>query len=128
METQNTTITAMEFRETLAHFSGTMQYHEHCIKSGVSMMLTDGCHYVREAGKAYWLFDIILSRQVYPKVRDEHFQSWRLRKQDNGMWLITCGDGNGSIKTAQELEYSYLPLEEIDIWFIDGVALLPTEY
>jgi hypothetical protein len=128
METTNIRITKEEFQRTLLGFHGTEQYHRHTLPNGMSLLITDGLEFVREnAGEgAYWLFDLILSWQL--KLHRHPFQVWKLQQQKNDSWLIKCTDGNDTILATQEIPYSDFPIDSIDIWLTDGVALLPSEY
>ena len=119
-------ISNQEFREVLQGFIGTEQYHRHRIHNGMFLLLTDGCNYIRETGNAHWLFDLILSWQL--KLRKHRFQVWKLQMQDDCSWYAECSDGNNNIIVGQEIPYSDFPIDCIEIWVIDGVALLPSEY
>ena len=110
----------------LSQFTGTEEYYEHSI-GRMRLLLTDGCHFVRERFQAYWLFDVVLSHQTSKRVRDEVFQVWKL-KRFRKRWIINCTDGNGKLLAKQIIEYSDFPLDEITIWIEDGVALLPSEH
>src|ERR1035438_8535487 len=121
-------ISIEEFRNTLAAFTGTAAYYLHKLPNGISIKLTDGCQFVREfaAGGAYWLYDLILSYQMDLKTFE--FQVWKLTKQENESWLIQCTNGNSKVLAEQMIPYSDFPIDSIEIWLIDGIALLPTEY
>lgn len=121
------TITSVEFQSTLAGFIGTFKYHIHQLFN-LCMNLTDGCEYVREEARAYWLFDAILSHQLTSTVNKQPFQVWRLKKQEDDTWSLICEDGNKNILATQHIEFSDFLINEITIWLVDGVALLPTEY
>ncbi len=118
---------ASELQNELMGFFGTFTYHPHRI-GNLKINLTDGCEYLREEARAFWLFDAILSHQTSTKVRREQFQVWKLKKQPDDNWLLSCEDGNKNIVTEQKIEFSDFPLDEIIIWLVDGVAMLPTEY
>jgi hypothetical protein len=53
----------VNIRCELKQFHGTSEYHKHLFPGKFPILLTDGCKYVRDACKAYWLFDAILSYQ-----------------------------------------------------------------
>jgi hypothetical protein len=74
------------------------------------------------------LFDAILSYQEYNRVKDHSFQVWKLQKQEDNTWLLQCEDRNHEIIIVQKIEFSDFPLNEINIWVVDGVAMLPSEY
>ena len=122
------TISSIEFRKTLAQFTGTASYFTHLIANGMTMNLTDGCHFIREyAGEgAYWLFDIILSWQM--NLGTFEFQVWKLKQQEDESWIIRCSDGNDKLLAEQLIAYSDFPIDSVEIWLIEGVALLPSEY
>jgi hypothetical protein len=48
--------------------------------------------------------------------------------QDDGSWYAECYDGNNNFIVGQEIPYSDFPIDSIELWIIDGVALLPSEY
>lgn len=120
-------ISASELQNALAGFFGTFTYHPHRI-GNLKFNLTDGCDYLREEARAFWLFDAILSHQTSTKVSREQFQVWKLKKQPDENWLLSCEDGNKNVIAEQRIEFSDFPLDEIIIWLVDGVAMLPTEY
>ena len=43
-------------------FVGTITYHPHSI-GGKTLLLTEGCDFIRQTLGAYWLFDLIASYQ-----------------------------------------------------------------
>jgi hypothetical protein len=53
---------AIAIREELKMFHGTTQYHKHLFPGKSPIVLTDGCKYVMDECKAYWLFDAILQK------------------------------------------------------------------
>lgn len=119
---------AKEITKALDCFQGTFQYHEHKIINGMKLLITDGCDFIREECKANWLFDAILSFQMKESIKAESFQVWKLKKQDNDTWLLHCEDGNRKIIAVQHIVYSDFKLDEITIWLVDGVVMLPSEY
>jgi hypothetical protein len=117
-------------REELKQFHGTTEYHKHLFPGRSPILLTDGCKYLRDVCKAYWLFDAILSYQCDKILKDIPFQVWELKKLKVDLtWQLTCREDTG-IKPLirQTIEFSDFPLDYIRIWVIDKVALLPSEY
>ena len=103
----------------LEQFTGTEQYYKHWL--GINY--TDGVKYLAERAGAYWLIDLIASYR-----RKEPFQIWRLEKKDKG-WLATMQEySDQPVLVRQEIEYSDFPLDKIELWLIDGVLLLKSEY
>jgi hypothetical protein len=122
-----------ELLRVLSQFTGTSQYFEHKLTNGWKMKLTAGCNYVREAMEANWLFDLILSYQIHNEIRDEPVQTWKFHKisgevDDIPNIDISCTDRNHKVLVRQGIDSTNFPLEHIEIWVIDNIALLPTEY
>ncbi len=126
MRTETIKLSKQELEIALDGFTGTQHYYLHRITAGLTMNLTDGCEFARDHASAYWLFDLILSWQIH--LKKQKFQVWNLIKQGDGSWFIQCTDGNENFLAAQEIAYSDFPLEKFEVWLVDGVCLLPSEY
>lgn len=106
----------------LEQFTGTESYHK------VSMLpsapvITDGVKYLIDQAQAYWLIDAVASY-----MRKEPFQVWKLVKAGKGAVLTMQEDSSEPVLVTQKIEFTDFPLDSVDIWVIDGVALLPSEY
>jgi hypothetical protein len=123
-------MTEIAIREELKMFRGTTEYHKHLFPGKSPIILTDGCKYIRDECKAYWLFDAILSYQCEKVLRDIKFQIWELRRLKVDLsWQLTCREDTGKKPLIiQSIGFSDFPLDYIKIWVIDKVALLPSEY
>lgn len=119
---------AKEITKALNCFQGTFQYYEHKMPNDLKLLLTDGCDFLRKECEAYWLFDSVLSFQLNQNIRETKFQVWKIRKQDDNTYFLSCEDGNKDVLAAQHIEFSDFPLEEVTIFLVDGVAMLPSEY
>jgi len=134
MKTGKNFISPAEFIHTLAGFCGTENYYEHKTTDYLNLLLTDGCNYVREAADARWLFGEILYHQPRPEIRDLDFQIWVLwddkeDKSNAGCWALRCEDKDHNAVLVQIIiEEVKFPINEICIWVVDGVAMLPSEY
>lgn len=107
----------------LRQFTGTENYWRHWL----GFNYTDGVKYLAEKGEAYWLLDAIGSYQ--PKVRNIPFQLWTLKvKEDKSAVLEMREDSGQPVKIRQEIPFTDFPLEEIKLYLIDGILLLPSEY
>lgn len=117
-------------REELKMFHGTTEYHKHLFPGKSPILITDGCKYVRDECKAYWLFDAILRYQCEKILRDIKFQVWELKRLKVDLsWQLTCREDTGKKPLIrQSIEFSNFPLDYIKIWLIDKVASLPSEY
>jgi hypothetical protein len=134
MGTNEQKISPAEFKQALAGFCGTENYYEHKVTGYLKLLLTDGCKYVMEAANARWLFDEILYNQPRHEIRNLSFQVWVLwlniiNDEDKGCWVLRCEDGNKNTVMVQLIiEEVNFPINEISIWIVDGVAMLPSEY
>ena len=119
-----------ELRTELKQFHGTTEYHKHLFPGKSPILLTDGCRYIRDECRAYWLFDAILSYQQDKILKGINFQVWELKQLKKDLtWQLTCREDTGRKPLiTQSIEYSDFPLDYIKIWVIDKVALLPSEY
>lgn len=119
----------IEWTAELHNFTGTEQYYIH---RPMMFRYTDGVQFVAEHAQCYWLLDLIGSHQ--PELRKKYdeekiyFQVWKLSKQGDGSWLAICEDGNNGLLTQQAIEYSSFPLPFFEMWYVNGVLILPSEY
>jgi len=114
----------------LNQFHGIAQYYKHLFPGKSPLLITEGCKYVRDICKAYWLFDAILSYQCDKVLKGVNFQIWELKRLKIDLsWQLTCKEAT-NIKPLirQSIELSDFPIDYIKIWVIDKVALLPSEY
>jgi hypothetical protein len=84
--------------------------------------------HLAEKGQAYWLLDIIGSLKLVPKCRNEQFINCTLKKKGDGSATFTATNGNRTKLYTQEISYTDFPLDEITLYFIDNIILLPSEY
>lgn len=117
-------ITKQEVLAQLLYFTGSEKMWEHRTPFG-KLLLTDGCNYVRGLGSR-WLFDLLQSYQG--KLKNEEFQCWTLKRTKGNEFVAVCDDGNDNELVRQVIPFSDFVLDEIRIWLIDGICLLPSEY
>ena len=111
----------------LAQFTGTENWYRHPIARNI--LYTDGIQYLAEKAGAYWLIDEIAFNQMQPSIRKEEFQTWKLSVDlEKSTAILTCDDGNNRIVFSKKIEYTDFPLQEIRIFFVNNVILLPSEY
>ncbi len=120
----------VNIRYELKQFHGTSKYHKHLFPGKSPILITDGCKFVRDACKAYWLFDAILSYQCEKILKGVNFQVWEFKRLKKDLsWQLTCREDTGKKSLIiQNIEFSDFPIDYIKIWVIDKVALLPSEY
>lgn len=87
------------------------------------MKYTDGVQFLAEKAGAYWLLDVIASYR-----RPEHFQIWTLDVKGKKGVVEMKEDTNEPVLVRQEIEYTDFPLDTIQLYLIDGVLILPSEY
>ena len=116
-----------EILKNLVQFTGSEKLYRYNL-FGIESFLTDGVKYLAESAQCFWLINVILSHQIYKNVRNEEFQVWRLKKLENGEFIVVADDGNKNEITRQEIGDSDFPLDNVDLWFINKTLMLPTEY
>ena len=121
------TINQEELKMNLEQFTGTEHYYEHQTIGRHNLLLTDGCQYLREKAKCYWLMDLICSWQY--KLHREPFQVWILKNIGIKGWDIVAEDGNKKQLAFQRISYSDFPIQEgVTLYLNDGVLMIPSEY
>lgn len=112
--------------QSLEQFTGTEKYYNYLC----GLKLTDGVHYLATEGKCFWLLDIIASYQ--PKHHQVPFQLWELEvTEDKGKRsaiVYMREDSDKKPLVRQVIPYTDFPLENVKIYVIDKVVLLPSEY
>ncbi len=110
----------------LSQFIGTTQYYMHSFKR---FTYTDGVKYLAEKADAYWLLDAIASHQ--PQLLNDpmlqYFQHWKLTVINNTAKLI-CEKGSNIIAATQDIPFTDFPLSSVQLFLIEGVLMLPSEY
>ena len=125
MET-NKRFTQLEFYKALQQFTGTKNYYLHIFNQQY-LFLTDGAQFIRKEAKASWLFDRILCLQKYRKISKLSFQIWRIRKESKRQWILGCLDKDANVLYGKRIGNIDFPVDELELWIIDRVALLPLE-
>lgn len=111
----------------LAQFTGTEQWYRHSMVRNV--LYTDGIKHMASTAGAYWLIDEIAFQQHYPSIAKEEFQVWMLRVDlGQSTATLTCDNGNSRIIFQKKISYTDFPLDEIKIYFVNNVIMLPSEY
>jgi hypothetical protein len=121
--TKPTTLTQSD----LDQFTGTENWHRHCINRNV--LFTDGARFLADRAGAYWLLDEIAIVQPHdPRVAAEEFQVWKLTLRPDHTATLTCDDGNGNIVFTKNIEFTDFPLDEVTLYFANSVIYLPSEH
>jgi hypothetical protein len=112
-----------KIKAQLEQFTGTENYYKHF----TGIKYTDGVLFLAEKLNCFWFLDIIASYQY--KLRDVPFQIWKVQVNGDNTGLVTMKeDSDQPVKIQQELKYTDFPLDEYEVYCIDGVILLKSEY
>lgn len=112
--------------------TGTETWYRHSIVRNVTY--TEGVQYLAQRAGAYWLIhEIALAnssiKPINQALHAEEFQVWKLQRDAEGSGAnLTVEDGNGHVIHQKRFEFTDFPLPDIQLWFVGGVALLPSEY
>lgn len=93
-----------------------------------NVLATDGVMYLAQKGSAFWLLDIIASLKLVPKCKNEPFITCKLIKGEDNSATFIATNGNKNRLYTQEISSTDFPLDEITLFFVDNVILLPSEY
>lgn len=118
-------ISQADFEKNLSQFTGTENWYKNPLFP--KMSYTDGAKYVADELGAYWLLDDISVYQTDKKVCKEEFQVWKLRVSDSE-GILTCEDGNYKKVFSKKISFTDFPFPEIELWCVNNVILLRSEY
>lgn len=117
----------MNLETNLQMFTGTEQYYRFN-PLYPKILLTDGAKYLADKASCYWLMDIIASLKQVNTCKDVDFITCNFKLNGQGGGVFTADDGNGNVLHFQVVEFTDFPLNEVSLYFIDNVILLPSEY
>ena len=110
----------------LTQFTGTQRYY----RISPQHVLTDGTHYLCQAGGCFWIMDAIASH-LSEIGTDDWFVQVRMTVNASKATMI-YEDGSGSEHARQEIPYTDFPMHAISLFASwDGeqwVIMLPSEY
>lgn len=115
-----------EICEMLSHCHSSDAYHRFSPIPGFPLA-TDGVILIAEAAGCYWLLDMIGSYQC-DKQLDPEFQVWTLAVNHEDDTGVVRGYNDTELIITQEIPFTDFPLEELKLYLIDGILLLPSEY
>lgn len=104
----------------------TEAYHKYSPFPGFPVA-TDGVIALAEAAGCYWLLDIIGSYQTDKRL-DPHFQVWKLEVNHEDDSAVVRGFNDTELIISQDIPYTDFPLDNVKIYLMDGIILLPSEY
>jgi hypothetical protein len=124
MEVYAMTKSKNEIMDIINQAYGTEGYHKYSPIPGYPVA-TDGVIAVAEAGGCFWLLDVIGSYQNDKRL-DPAFQVWKLEVRENRSAVVR-GYNDVELIISQEIPVTDFPLEELKLFIMDGVLMLPSE-
>lgn len=115
-----------EILDIINHSTGTESYNKFS-PILTFPLITDGVIALAEAADCYWLLDVIGSCQSNTKL-DKDFQVWTLNVNAENNSAVIRGYNDTTLIVTQQIPYTDFPPEEVKLYLIDGVILLPSEY
>ena len=114
-------------RELLAQFKGTTFFYPHRAQH---FLYTEGVCCLVEKGCAGWLLDAIASYQ--PSLQQDsylrHCQRWQLTVPPDRSAKLMCAKGFINAAVVEKIAHTDFPLSELELYLVDGILQLPTEY
>ena len=115
-----------EILNIIKHSNGTEAYHK--FSSFVHYpLVTDGVIALAEAAQCFWLLDIIGSYQTN-KHLDPQFQVWKLVVNHDDQTAVVSGCNDTTPIITQNIPYTDFPLDELKLFLMNGIILLPSEH
>ncbi len=118
--------TTQAIQDIINHSTGTEGYHRFSMIPGFPV-ITDGVLSLAEAAGCFWLLDIIGSYQSNRKL-DRAFQVWTLTVNLKDKRAVVRGYNDTTRIITQNIPYTDFPMEELKLYLMDGIILLPSEY
>jgi hypothetical protein len=117
-------------KRALRDIRRTKTYQKYLYPGKSPILISDACRFLLEHCDSSFLFDSIIKAQELKILRGVKFQVWTLQQRRNDLsWLLTCSsEWDMKPLITQSIPFSDFPLQKINIWVINNVALLPSEY
>lgn len=115
-----------EILNIINHSDGTDMYHKYSPFLGFPVA-TDGVIALAEAAGCFWILDIIGSYQTNEKL-DPAFQVWQMEVNHADSSAVVRGFNDTELIITQEIPFTNFQLDELKLYLIDGIILLPSEY
>lgn len=118
-------LTIEQLQHTLAHCTGTAQWYKDPFYP--TMLYTDGIKLMAETAGAFWLVDYI-GFNVYPMLNKTAPYKIRFTSNEGKGTLSVWETGAKEPKFVYPIEYTDFPQGSIEMYLMDNVLLLPSEY
>jgi len=112
----------------LDQFTGTTNYWWDSTRK---FACTDGVTYLADRAQAFWLIDAIASYQTPTFLKDptlQKFQAWKLRVNPTRTATLVCERDIDDVVVTQAIPFTDFPLEDITLYLVKRVLMLPSEY
>ena len=120
-------ICAQKLKLELSQYTGTQQYLFNRLYP--KMKYTDGVKAMAIMAEAYWLLDLI-GTEFFPRQESgewDYFVTFKLHVANNTM-AITITDGDCNEYLQHDITYTDFPEGDWELWLIEGILILPSEY
>lgn len=122
-------LTRQELQLGLSQFTAIDGWYHHCLHQFV---FSDGVKWLCDRTQCGGLLTAIAYYQFRIRLQYhslEPFQIWHLQCDADGSGVLTCkAPGTGSITIHKELDSVDSTLDNLTLWLINGMLLLPNEY
>jgi hypothetical protein len=117
------------FKLALREFRRAKNFYNYLYPGKSPILISPACKFILEKCDSSFLFDSILKSQELKILKDVNFKIYKLRQLRNDMsWTLSCySDLEMKPLIKLSLPFSNFPLQEITIWVIQNVAILPQE-
>lgn len=105
-------------------FYGTESYTRHGLTKA---LMTEGICHMKDAYGLNWLIDAIALHSI--RLKHEPFIVWKLtREGEDSSFNLVATDGNNRQIYKSFIAYSDCDYDTVEVWAVDLVLLLPSEY
>jgi len=121
---------AYRIKRALRDFRRVKTYQKYLYPGKSPIQISDACKFLLDNCDSSFLFDEIIKAQDLKILKGAKFQVWVLRRSKKDLsWILSCQQNSDKkLLIRQIVEFRNFPIEEITIWLIDKVALLPSEH
>jgi hypothetical protein len=114
--------------KALDQFIGTTKYYEY-----LGMKITDGIVYIMQNGYSWLVSDTIITILYDNRIREylkkDNFIAIKLKvNKENKTARLTFEDGNYNVLAYKLYDYTDAKVEELVLFYVDGVLMLANEY
>ncbi|WP_047419504.1 DUF6876 family protein [Cellulophaga sp. Hel_I_12] len=120
-----------EIKEQLQHFKGTEMFYQIPV---LRTRFTDGLKYLSEVAECFWLITdtsliakSLMNRSEFIRI---DFKKTPIEKLETTGYQaeISYSDGNGNLLQKQWYHVTHFPLDELRLFFVNNILMLPSEY